>query len=523
MRGVQQNCAGCLTVTKPTRCAYCAKSSKATGKITQKCTSNPTADCPWQENGYGWSHIKYTGENPKEDTQPRCDSFDIAKQEQAKLLYEGVTDKKNEKRYGSTDFMQRAIQTDGDQVSPFERAGTVVADGEGGFETLHIFGDTRKRLAERYKHRYLVKAEAHIPVDKRLSFAGFVGKFREACSVREEGAESKRHVLSDRLLNRDEFWVDDVQTIATLIPRKWGALGAILNHHIVDPVQYRIELYRFFRPEPQDMEAKLDQLTGVKMEMGPTSKYLCGGGKRCPSYDCRSVALKGVEMLDDNQRKLYEYRVGEDGLIVKSSEDGPHGKVGTVLNTCSMSTNARGDGWGIYVVDPDGNIYSNTHMATLFHHSSFLSGGPAKAAGEWLVKDGKIIAISDKTGHYRMGATHLAGFLQQLKAAGADLDKVKAAHVMKYGNRLLLAADMLAMRDKILADSSKESLKSRDALRAEYERLEEECRAASGVQRVQCRDRAKDALKKLRIAYSNVGEALVAEIEKDQTRLQIRV
>ena len=75
---------------------------------------------------------------------------------------------------------------------------------------------------------------------------------------------------------------------------------------------------------------------------------------------------------------------------------------------------------------------------------------------------------------------------------------------MKYGNRLLLAADMLAMRDKILADSSKESLKSRDALRAEYERLEEECRAASGVQRVQCRDRAKDALKSsgLRIATS---------------------
>ena len=50
-----------------------------------------------------------------------------------------------------------------------------------------------------------------------------------------------------------------------------------------------------------------------------------------------------------------------------------------------MYTHGRGaeNQAAIYVVDPDGNIYSNTHMKALFHHSSFLSGGPeTKAAGE---------------------------------------------------------------------------------------------------------------------------------------------
>ncbi len=46
------------------------------------------------------------------------------------------------------------------------------------------------------------------------------------------------------------------------------------------------------------------------------------------------------------------------------------------------------------------NIYIYTRRR--FHHSSFLAGAPVKAAGEWLVVDGQVMAITDKTGHYKV-------------------------------------------------------------------------------------------------------------------------
>lgn len=59
------------------------------------------------------------------------------------------------------------------------------------------------------------------------------------------------------------------------------------------------------------------------------------------------------------------------------------------------------DGTYIFVVDPEKkNLYVGKKETGHFQHSSFLKGGAVSSAGMIDVKDGKIIAIRNHSGHY---------------------------------------------------------------------------------------------------------------------------
>ena len=144
--------------------------------------------------------------------------------------------------------------------------------------------------------------------------------------------------------------------------------------------------------------------------------------------------------------------------------------------------------------------------------------------------DRKIIANSDKTGPLPDGRYVLQGGLSS--AAQSRRPKVDAEQedvpCQRYGNRLLLAADMLRQCAITTWPIRRKIPENRDALRDGVLGPEEECRAKDEwrAKRTTVRStlprrssRAKDALKKLRIAYSNLGEALVAEIEKDSKKI----
>jgi hypothetical protein len=191
---------------------------------------------------------------------------------------------------------------------------------------------------------------------------------------------------------------------------------------------------------------------------------------------CKTLANGGVAYLDVNERKAYEYHVdetqgGNAGLIVKSSDGGPNGAAGTKLDTCGMKTHERGDGWAIFAISPDGKIYSASHAVGIFHHSSFLSGGKVKAAGEWLVRDGKVIAITDKTGHYKVGAAHLAAFVKQLMEADAEgIASAVAAHLIDPKPPVVYYQLPVARLMKIRRSESMTSLyKARAAWRKTYD------------------------------------------------------
>jgi hypothetical protein len=83
------------------------------------------------------------------------------------------------------------------------------------------------------------------------------------------------------------------------------------------------------------------------------------------------------------------------------------------------------NGIAMYVMDPEGNFYASPQIGSRFHHSSFLAGGPVAGAGEITVKDGKLLRISNSSGHYLPDVLNMIQVLQELNARGVDLYGVK--------------------------------------------------------------------------------------------------
>jgi hypothetical protein len=66
-------------------------------------------------------------------------------------------------------------------------------------------------------------------------------------------------------------------------------------------------------------------------------------------------------------------------------------------------------------MDAYGSFFVGEHVEKTFHHSSLLSGSPVKGAGELMVKDGKLLKVSDRSGHYLPGPEHMYSVLWTLK------------------------------------------------------------------------------------------------------------
>src|SRR5690606_5578484 len=74
---------------------------------------------------------------------------------------------------------------------------------------------------------------------------------------------------------------------------------------------------------------------------------------------------------------------------------------GNLFDTSVGGTEWSGEGRAIYVMDEQGNIFASTkHQLGAFHHSSFLGGKQVAAAGELEVRDGLLVGLSDRSGHY---------------------------------------------------------------------------------------------------------------------------
>lgn len=87
----------------------------------------------------------------------------------------------------------------------------------------------------------------------------------------------------------------------------------------------------------------------------------------------------------------------------------------------------------MYVMTRDGEIYIRQEdpihptgsMLGRFHHSSFLAGKEIGAAGEIVVKDGKVTLVTPGSGHYAPMAEHLRAFVSELEQRGVDLSAAR--------------------------------------------------------------------------------------------------
>jgi hypothetical protein len=149
-----------------------------------------------------------------------------------------------------------------------------------------------------------------------------------------------------------------------------------------------------------------------------------------------------------NPRERDAYLLGINAGIVKDASDAPY-------HTGSKQTAFSGMGWAIYVVDFDGNFYAESHVVNKFHHSSFLAGAPVLAGGEIAVDQGRIVAITNKTGHYKAGAAELKKALELLQRKGVNLANVKVNDPFKAKDQWVTGtAALVANGDVAVAASS---------------------------------------------------------------------
>ncbi|MEA2189991.1 MAG: hypothetical protein QOI73_112 [Solirubrobacteraceae bacterium] len=78
----------------------------------------------------------------------------------------------------------------------------------------------------------------------------------------------------------------------------------------------------------------------------------------------------------------------------------------------------------IFVMDGQGTIYSAS-KGEVVHHSSFISGHPAAAAGSFVAKDGVLQSYNGESGHYQPTVEMLAQFKAELESRGVDFSGVE--------------------------------------------------------------------------------------------------
>lgn len=107
---------------------------------------------------------------------------------------------------------------------------------------------------------------------------------------------------------------------------------------------------------------------------------------------------------------------------------------GAVPDTAHMSTAFGGSsGRGIFVLTQGQlHVTDTARYAEMFggggieaYHSSITGGRPVDAAGEIEIRDGRVLAISNLSGHYRPDPEHLLNTLSWLAGRGIDVSGVK--------------------------------------------------------------------------------------------------
>jgi hypothetical protein len=131
-----------------------------------------------------------------------------------------------------------------------------------------------------------------------------------------------------------------------------------------------------------------------------------------PGWVARNQSVEGYDELEPLFRKSVHFGT-TDGRLKKPND--------SLFTTQGRRTEFSGNGWAIWVCStkipgPTGqlgnHVFSYTHAAGDFHHSTFLGGAPVLAAGEWVVDNGVIRAITAKSGHYQPSPDNLLSFVR---------------------------------------------------------------------------------------------------------------
>jgi hypothetical protein len=140
---------------------------------------------------------------------------------------------------------------------------------------------------------------------------------------------------------------------------------------------------------------------------------------------------------------------------------------GKPFDTRKMVTCFSGPGFGIYVMSGEGNLHVGSHSVGHYHHSSLLAGKNVAGAGEIVVREGKILCLSNKSGHYQPSRSDLLNVLAVLQAEHVPL-AFKIRLITPFNKGFQEFGTVLAfMQNELLDDESLD--KAQHALKIVYE------------------------------------------------------
>ena len=143
--------------------------------------------------------------------------------------------------------------------------------------------------------------------------------------------------------------------------------------------------------------------------------------------------MKGVAYLDQDGRKSYRVKF-RGGTAMQNDKE---------FTTVDMKTVFSGDGFGIWVMNDKGKMYSGSHVKGMMHHSSFLAGGDVMCGGEVYAANGKIRFLSAKTGHYQASMHNLMWVLNVLRVSVSNFDEINVL-AWSGDNAMMVPASKLA-------------------------------------------------------------------------------
>jgi hypothetical protein len=114
----------------------------------------------------------------------------------------------------------------------------------------------------------------------------------------------------------------------------------------------------------------------------------------------------------------YDHDLAKQGMTKLTLRQGMLFSGSAPFDTNSMVTQFSGPGYGIYVMSAAGNIHVCSHSVGHRHHSSLLAGKAVAGAGELKCIKGRLVYLTNKSGHYQPKVLHLAQVLHQLLKNG---------------------------------------------------------------------------------------------------------
>lgn len=148
--------------------------------------------------------------------------------------------------------------------------------------------------------------------------------------------------------------------------------------------------------------------------------------KDCESYlNLNSGVIKVIKVEDNPTDEAYKrenYKLQLGSPITQGPKKEP-------FDTSNSYSIFSKDGWSIFVMDSQGQFFAGQHKKWLFHHSSFLAGGPVAGAGELKATNGKLEAITNKSGHYKPGENETMQVLHELDRRGILKTTLKLDYV----------------------------------------------------------------------------------------------